>query len=112
MTTTKTIILTAQAAIDYAERTGATLCKYADPIEDAREGLTAAEAREIADVDPSLIWVDVSHETEGLKAIDSGEGWALIDPDGGWWWPLEDCATEAEARASYACSPMLGRWVQ
>lgn len=49
--------LTGYDAIDYAEANGLTLAKYADPTEDAREGLTVAEAREIAREDPSLIYV-------------------------------------------------------
>ena len=43
-------------AIDYAAATGAVLHKYADPTEDAREGLTIDEARDVAMEDPNLIW--------------------------------------------------------
>ena len=43
-------------AIDYAAETGVDLNKYADPIEDAREGLTLDEARDVAMEDPKLIW--------------------------------------------------------
>ena len=50
-------ILTGHAAIDHAIATGATLNKYADPTEPAREGLTVDEAREIASEDPLLIWI-------------------------------------------------------
>ena len=51
--------LTGHAAIRHAEAHGITLSKYADPTEDAREGLSADEARDIAAEDPSLIYVDM-----------------------------------------------------
>ena len=38
-------------------RAGRVICKYADPIEDARIDLTEDEAISIARVDPSLIYV-------------------------------------------------------
>lgn len=51
--------LTGYAAITYAEYSGQlTLNKYADPIEDAREGLSVEEARKIALEDPALIWIE------------------------------------------------------
>ena len=43
-------------AIDYAAETGAVLHKYADPMEDEREGLTLDEARDVAREDENLIW--------------------------------------------------------
>ena len=46
------------AAIEYAERHGLRCRKAADPTEDARSGLSTAEARQIAREDPSLITVD------------------------------------------------------
>src|SRR5688572_30528758 len=46
-------------AIEYAEKAGLTLHKSADSIDDGADGLTAAEAEAIADVDPDLIWLDV-----------------------------------------------------
>jgi len=52
MTTT----LTGYDAIDHAEENGLPLYKYADPTEPGRGGLTVDEAREIAKIDPSLIW--------------------------------------------------------
>lgn len=60
MTTTNTR-LTGYEAIVWAERyeTANVLCKYADPTEDFRSGVSVAEAREIATADPSLIYVDV-----------------------------------------------------
>ena len=48
--------LTGLAAIDYAASHGVDLSKYADPTEDARDGLSVDEAREIAREDASLIW--------------------------------------------------------
>lgn len=45
-------------AIAYARQwSHLVLCKHADPVEDAREGLTVDEAEEVAAEDPSLIWV-------------------------------------------------------
>ncbi len=49
--------LTGLDAIATAEFNCLTLNKYADPIEGAREGLTVAEAREIAAEDASLIYL-------------------------------------------------------
>ena len=51
-------VLTGIAAIEAAEKDSAiVLCKYADPTEDAREGLTTSEARDIARIDPGLIYI-------------------------------------------------------
>lgn len=36
--------LTGRAAVTYAETHGLTLSKYADPVEDARTGLTVEQA--------------------------------------------------------------------
>lgn len=57
--TSTTTRLTGYAAIDHADVNGCTLSKYADPTEGARDGLTVDVARDIADEDPSLIYVDV-----------------------------------------------------
>jgi hypothetical protein len=51
--------LTGFDAISYAEREGLSLNKSADPIDDARTGLSVAEAEAIASEDPNLIWVEV-----------------------------------------------------
>lgn len=59
--------LTGMQAIEAAEAMGLKLNKYADPTEDAREGLTVDEAREIARVDASLIYVDV----DDRRAVES-----------------------------------------
>lgn len=42
------------AAIEWAEAHGCDVCKYADP---ARDDLSPAEAREVAAIDPSLVYV-------------------------------------------------------
>ncbi|MFA6664743.1 MAG: hypothetical protein WCS21_10595 [Lachnospiraceae bacterium] len=47
-------------AIAYAEVHGLTLSKYADPVEDARECIPVWEAKEIAEEDPGLIYIDIS----------------------------------------------------
>lgn len=46
-------------AIEHASENELTLSKYADPIEDARDGLTPFEACGVAMEDPNLIYVDV-----------------------------------------------------
>ena len=51
--------ITGTQAIKVAAATGRVLCKYADPIGDAREDVTVEEAREIAREDASLIWLDI-----------------------------------------------------
>lgn len=50
--------ITGHQAIEYAEANGLTLNKHTDPTEEAREGLSVQEAKEIAAEDPSLIWVE------------------------------------------------------
>jgi len=52
--------LTGTDAIEYAERHDLLLSKYADPIEDGRDGLTPEEAAAIAREDPSLIYIDIA----------------------------------------------------
>jgi hypothetical protein len=51
-------------AIEYAERNGLTLNKYADPIEDARDGVTIEDAVDIMHVDPSLIYLQIGTSDE------------------------------------------------
>jgi hypothetical protein len=46
------------AQIETAASAGLNLCKYADPTEPAREGLTLNEALEVAREDASLIYVN------------------------------------------------------
>jgi hypothetical protein len=58
-------IITGYEAIQYAKNNGITLNKYADPIEDAREGLTVVEANEVAREDARLIWVTTANPPLG-----------------------------------------------
>lgn len=55
--------LTGFAAIDFAERSGATLQKKAEPGAPACGDLTPAEARVIAARDPELIYIDFDEPT-------------------------------------------------
>lgn len=48
--------LTGREAIEYARAHGLAVQKYADPTEGARE-VTPEEADQIAQEDPSLLWV-------------------------------------------------------
>ncbi len=65
--------LTGTAAIEYAETNRYLLNKYADPIEDARAGLSPEEARKIASADPDLIWINAI-KYDGLDYV-----YAVID---------------------------------
>ena len=51
--------LTGFDAIEYAEKEGLRLHKKADHIDEARSGLTIAEAEAIATDDPDSIWLTV-----------------------------------------------------
>ena len=51
-------------AITIAEERGLTLSKAADPIEDAREGLTVEEAQEVAREDAGLISLTLTGEQQ------------------------------------------------
>lgn len=51
--------LTGFDAIEYAEKEGLKLNKKADHIDEARSGLTIAEAEAIATDDPDSIWLNV-----------------------------------------------------
>jgi hypothetical protein len=66
---TKTV--TGTAAIKLAAALGLTLSKYADPTEDARDGLSVDEARKVAADDPSLLHVDVEISTAQIRALRS-----------------------------------------
>lgn len=57
--TENTTTLTGHEAIEYAEKHNLTLKKYADPVEDALEGLGVGEARKVAAEDPSLIYIEI-----------------------------------------------------
>lgn len=56
--TTNTSKITGRTALTLAEAFNLELHKHADPTEGARDGLTVAEAREIAREDARLVWVD------------------------------------------------------
>ncbi len=88
-----TTTLTGIQAIEAGELLGVKICKYTDPTEEAREGLDAREAREIARQDPSLIYVDLGEATRALvtecRNVDDGTGTlaiiarqALLDGEG------------------------------
>jgi len=47
-------------AIEFAEKEGLTLNKFADRIDEGATGLSIAEAEAIAEERPELIWVDIS----------------------------------------------------
>ena len=64
------MIITGQAAIDYATTSNQTLNKYADPIEEARAGLTIEEAEEVAREDASLVWISAPTIPEELYEDD------------------------------------------
>jgi hypothetical protein len=49
-------------ALSFAELEGLSLNKEADAIDEARSGLTVAEAEAIAAEDPRLIWLEVPDE--------------------------------------------------
>ena len=51
--------LTGYAAIEYAEKQGLRLNKKSDSVDEARNGLSIAEAEAVAADDPSLIWLEV-----------------------------------------------------
>lgn len=54
--------LTGFEAIEFAEKEGYTLNKSADSIDEARSGLTIAEAEAIAAENADLVWLDVADD--------------------------------------------------
>lgn len=77
--------LTGMAAIEYAERNGLTLSKYTDPTEEARDGVSVAEAREIAREDAGLVWIEVEADCESGQA--TGERCRDGAVKAVWWMP-------------------------
>lgn len=81
--------ITGYAAIDYAARTGATLRKYADPEDGARE-VTLDEAREIAREDAGLIYADApaawaqTMTEERLRELEAHFAELAAGEDPGW----------------------------
>jgi len=49
-------------AMRLAARDGLTLRKYADPVDVAQDEISATKAREVARIDPSLVYVEVVHQ--------------------------------------------------
>ena len=71
------------AAIEYAQALGTTLCKYADATEDARDQLTPEAAREITAIDGDLIYLDLP--TAAVSAIRDACDWMDDEPDTDQW---------------------------
>jgi hypothetical protein len=68
-------------AIDFKRsNSDAVLCKYADPIEDARYDISVADAEEIASEDPSLIFI-CAKPTEFLVYMDAPRHWNVAEVD-------------------------------
>ena len=60
-----TLLFSGYLALSFAEFHGISrLCKHADPVEGRRDDLTLAEAREIAAIDPGLIYLEVEVKPE------------------------------------------------
>jgi hypothetical protein len=53
------LTVTGHSAINYARAAGVPVCKYSDPVQDARENLPVDVAREIAKSDPDLVYVEI-----------------------------------------------------
>lgn len=69
---------TARAAIERAAAEGLTLCAYESPTEGARDGLSVADAAELAQEDPSLIYLCDLPEVGPCPACGrSGIDWAV-----------------------------------
>jgi hypothetical protein len=66
-------------AIRYAEEHCGQVNKYADPVEDAREGLTVEQARIVACEDPNLIYVDPEPVYEAYRYAADGHA-GEVDP--------------------------------
>ena len=60
-------------AIAYAQSHDLTLHKYEDPTEDAREGLSVAQARRVALEDPALIYLEVDLPAAVLARWDAAD---------------------------------------
>ena len=90
--------LTGHAAIDYAAVRGLVLSKYTDPTDEARDGLTVAEAREIARVDPSLIYLETAARSVTNAMTVEAAAWAALAYD-----DEAPEALDARARGDHAC---------
>lgn len=108
--TTTTIRITGMDAISWAEMFGANICKYADPTEGAREGLTMGEAWEVAREDPSLIYVDADGDTVVVWRI--ADEAAKCEADArhqGWDGETWEATVEDEERIVRGIEHMIGR---
>ena len=70
----RTIRLTGEQALNYWLQSGGSLNKSADPTEDVRYNLTAAEAREIMFEDARLLWIDAETKRYGVVVIGCEDG--------------------------------------
>jgi hypothetical protein len=61
--------LTGYAAIDFAERIGARLCKKAERCVPAADDLTPIEAREVAARNPDLIYIDFDEDSGPTRIV-------------------------------------------
>ena len=74
-------------AMRLAARDGLTLRKYADPVEAAQDEISATKAREVARIDPSLVYVEVVHQgwwpdrNDGVNISDYFRGHKYLGPD-------------------------------
>jgi hypothetical protein len=95
------------AAIEFAQANNLTLNKYADPIEDAREGLTPEEATDVAREDERLIWIDVPLQQTAKEHIaEYARTWAARADDADWWLPA--CFSEDSPNMRAALIEELG----
>jgi DNA-binding transcriptional regulator YiaG len=78
-----TTTLTGHQAITYAEATGRTLAKHADPTEDARQGLSPDEARDVAAEDPGLVYIEIEDAQElDIYEDNGGTIWLVAEDEG------------------------------
>lgn len=61
--------LTGMAAIEFAERSGVTLSKRAEPSAPTRDGLTPAEARKVAARNPDLVYIEFDDIDPGPNRV-------------------------------------------
>ncbi len=67
--------LEGRAAIEFAREHDVELCKFADPVDDARVGLSVGEAEDIAAEDPSLIFIDILEGVPLQGAAATAHAW-------------------------------------
>jgi hypothetical protein len=79
-------IIRGHQAIAAAAALGVTLCKYADPIENARAGVTVEEATEIARDDAGLLFLEVNDDLDecsvfGQTVETDDDAWRRVAAD-------------------------------